>query len=120
MALITSHHGLVRLELTFIILALPAGVNANANANGNLEFTPEELIPQCKMIGDVNVFLSDPDDDDNDDDDNDDRMEAGSIVHVPLSTDKRGELEIMIAGESRRSYHHHQYHHQYQDTLVSN
>lgn len=56
------------------------------------------------MIGDVNVFLSDLEEDDDDDDQGDNGNGNGNN-----GTAKRGELEIMIAGESLRRVHaiHH-------------
>lgn len=68
-------------ELTFIILAKPSG---DRIAEGDDDADATALISKCRMIGDVNVFLSDPEDCDDGDDQN--------------GTSKRGELEIMIAG----------------------
>lgn len=74
-------------ELTFIILHRPSNVEVS-------ELATTELIAQCPMAGDVNVFFSDWQDDE------DEEGDQGASKTV-ASTQRRykGELEIMIAGE---------------------
>jgi hypothetical protein len=72
------------LELTFIVLAKEQSTSSTT--------TVEEILRSCSMVGDVNLFLSERQDD----------QEEGNTPEQTAAV-YDAELEVMIAGEGRWS-----------------
>lgn len=80
-------------KLTFIILARPDEEQTiQAQGNGS-DLGVEDLISACKMVGDVNIFFNQRQDEEEDEDD----AKGHSSVKATVFD---AECEIMIAGES--------------------
>ncbi|CAO1627715.1 unnamed protein product [Parajaminaea phylloscopi] len=77
-------------KLTFIVL------HRNKDVDFGAESEISALLSRCQMAGDVNVFISDLDDDDEPDDD--------AAHGTNAKAEKKGELEVMIAEPSLRRH----------------
>ena len=89
-------------KLTFIILARPEVDRDSAH----MRMTAHNLISECKMVGDVNIFFNERHEDDQDEDVETEATVASHTTSQSGLESSRtvfdAECEIMIAGKSPR------------------